>query len=514
MSQKTSSSSSSPSSPLFRLPLEIRQQIYTYLLRPANCKNFPSPSSTTTTSTNDSSASDSSLPSQDDPSDLPPSPASPTSNHLLTGPNYTYPIPLFLLSRQIHTETLPLFRSLNRFVKISTPWSEAIRHINSEGGVGVVAIGSQATDFQNFHLRVLISTAMVPGMGTTDPENYDMITEMGELEGFVRTWGFSHLNSARHLNPHLVLRVDLKEPYPRQSTGQAAKQKGLDVALQTRLLSPFGKLKDLNQMLFDFHGRPFFEGGDVDEEVKEMVIKEQAIPELTPEERIQRCKELGIEGEVCIGKKEYKQAIDCYLKAFEAVHIYHTESGRKREVHCDSYYAVELRDGDYRGQFGHLVRIMLRISLVARVMDAFIKLQEWEDALFWGRRSISTFKSSLQSQSQENADPEIYPERHVVHATRKVDSMWLIDGYWETFMREAKAMQFAGKPDMGLIFYRTAIAGREVRRKDDEEVRACMDAAEAFRPEDPLVKVEAKAMALRIMARKDDLVECVNSGPG
>ena len=81
-------------------------------------------------------------------------------------------------------------------------------------------------------------------------------------------------------------------------------------------------------------------------------------------------------------------------------------------------------------------------------------------------------------------------------------------------MKAANEVQFAGRPDMGLIFYRTAVAGRTVRKKDDEEVQALIKAAMSFRADDELVRTEFHALNMREFVRRDDWVHLANQGPG
>ena len=232
-------------------------------------------------------------------------------------------------------------------------------------------------------------------------------------------------------------------------------------------------------------------------------------PEVTPEDCIERAIDSVSNAETAMDDQAWDKARLAYMAAFDSIHVFH--HGRRREIKCEHFYNVELRTGRFTGQYAHYVRIMLRIQLVASVMECYLKLKDYEEALFWGRRSILTFKRSTTYPRSELLENDPVPQERT---QRMADRHWLIDKDWDAFMKAACEVSFAGKPDMGLIFYRTAVAGRAVRKRDDEEVQALIKAAMAFRPEDELVRTEFRAMNMRELVRRDDLVYCANQGPG
>ena len=417
----------------FNFPPEIREQVYKILLHSVNCR--------------DNAADDD------------------------EGPHYHFDLSVLRVSRLMHHEATKVFQD-NVFVKITTPWLEAISHVNSEGKVAIVARGDRASDFKGYHLRVYINTPDLAPWSAHPHESYSMITCIQELDAFTRIWHFSNLNNMRQLNPHLTLRLDLKNPHP--------PNENLPKALQRRLILPFGEVKDLHATEFDFHGKPFF-GYPVDEEVKNTVIKIQRIPAPTPEECIENALAHKKAGNEKMGAKAYSAALQEYFQAFAAIHIY--ISGRERQIHCDAYYGQELSSGEYQHKYGHYVRMMLRVQLVANTVLAYVKMQNWEEAYFWGKRSVLLFRSSMTGADSIGGEG------------------------WEEWVQESNSMSFGAKQEMGKLFYRTALAAKNIEQKGhekriQEEIDSLILAAGKYLPKDPIVRAEMKAMHMRRMVRE------------
>ena len=435
----TTAEGESPAPPgLLTLPPEIREHVYSLILRSANNRYQP----------------------EDEDQ----------------GPFYTYDLSILRVNRLIHHEASKIFND-NIFVKITTPWTEAIPHVNSEGKVAVVTTGRPATDFQSFHLRVLIDTPDLAQWRQPPPDSYSMITTLEDLPAFTRIWYFSNLNNNRQLNPHLQLRLDLKNPYNPDAP--------VTKSLQTKLLMPFGQVKDLESTQFEYCGHSFFPNCPVYPSIRTAVLEEQAKPAPTPEECIEQTLVHKKAGNELFAKKAYTEALQIYFKAFESMHIY--ISGRKREIHCDGYYGEELRSGTHKGQYAHYVRMTLRVQLVANVVYTYLQLEEWAEAFFWGKRSIRLFRASMEGTDQIGGNG------------------------WDNWVRQSVGMTFAAKKEMGKLFYRTALAGRQLvpQSKSDyswegtgrEELDALMRAAEAYLPDDLIVQGEVKAMELRNLVR-------------
>lgn len=202
--------------------------------------------------------------------------------------------------------------------------------------------------------------------------------------------------------------------------------------------------------------------------VEEALFKEQAVPDPSPEECLEHATALKEKGNKSLQAGDYATALQSYADAFAAIHI--TVSGRKRHVHADGYYTGELASGLYKGQRSDYVRLVLRVKLVANIIQAYLKMKEWEEARFWGRRSITLLRSSL------TGDPDNDLRDH---------TKW-------GWVSEAAIMGFPAQAEMGKIMYRTALASRELGY--DKEVENLIRAAAICLPHDGLVQKEKNTL--------------------
>ncbi|KAL8778447.1 MAG: hypothetical protein Q9203_002316 [Teloschistes exilis] len=391
------------------LPAEIRDQIYHEVLSTANARRPPL--------------------KDDEPG------------------TFEFDLGILRVNKQIHHEAKKAFED-NVFIKITTPWSESIDHISSEGRVPIITKGEPADDFQSFHLWVWIDAPGVPYRGVA----YSMVISLDDLLAFTRMWRFSNLNH-QGLNPHLRLKLTLQDPH--------VPNRKIQKSLQSALLQPFGQVKDLQSFSV--------EGAMVLPSVEEALKTEQAMPDPSPEESLARATALKATGNQSLQAGEYAAALQQYTDAFAAIHI--TVSGRKRYIHADGYYYRELTSGPHQGQRSDYARLIIRAQLVANVMQVYLKMQEWEDARFWGKRSINLFRSSLTGE----IDADLGGDR----------SSW-------AWVQESATMGFPARTEMGKIMYRTALASHELGRQD--EVANLMTAAAVYLPHDQIVQARARAL--------------------
>lgn len=69
--------------------------------------------------------------------------------------NYSPALVLFRINRQIYFESRKVFRDLNTFVRIQTPWPEASRHVQYEGHCPILlSPGPKADAFNGHSLNV------------------------------------------------------------------------------------------------------------------------------------------------------------------------------------------------------------------------------------------------------------------------------------------------------------------------------------------------------------------------
>ena len=361
---------------------------------------------------------------------------------------YKFYLDILLANHMVYREAKKVFQD-NIFVKITTPWPEAIDHIKSDGKVPSVTTGEKAANFGDFHLWVFIDTPATPY--PHNHGNFSMLICLEDLEAFTRMWHFSNLNHIG-LNQHLRLKLTIQDPH--------VPDRKIPRSLQTRLLLPFGMIKNLHT--FSVHGSRLLPS------VEEALQKERHVPDPSPEQCLEKGFALKEGGNKLLKDGLYREALDRYVESFAAIQI--TVSGRLRYIHADGYYIRELVSGPHKGMRADLVRMILRVQLVANVVLAYLKLEDWAEAYFWGKRSIVIFRQSVTGDEAEDfgdEDPQ-------------------------TWLGETWAARFPAHDAMGKIFYRTALASRKLGRTAD--VRILMRAAKIYLPRDEIVQKEARAL--------------------
>ncbi|KAK7757229.1 hypothetical protein SLS62_000778 [Diatrype stigma] len=514
---------------LLALPAELREQIYRLILSPA--------------------ANRISWPDEYDTYD------------------YGAALALLLVSRQVYYEARAAFRALNVFVKIETPWPEAQDHVEVEGHVPILLKGRRAARFRAHTLAVTIEAPLMGGgrhgeatagggdaadfssggSGSDDDDNGDdapgtaeprfggiggrgggrrhwnhnraqhFVILLDDLPKFTRTWFYSDLSNPG-LNRYLGLRLQLRDPYPyslRPAAGgedkkatvaeedEGEEEKQIPVALQRRLLLPFGDVKGLARLQV-VTGNPTWLAplAEVEAELRAL----QAVPPASPEKCLTEATRLKAEGNALLTAGNPRAALEVYSRAWEAIHI--IVRGRQRHVHAEAYFARRLGgsgggggsssnssnsegegegqgeeepvgDGDdqWRGRNGAMERLILRVQLVANTCLAYLKLGMWEEVCFWGMRSIGMMRQARLAGPMMNGngiadmDIDIPPEEEAI-------------------------LGFPGAIQMGKIYYRTAIAYKEL--DDKTWARKLLRVAHVYLPMDEHVKRELAACALRL----------------
>lgn len=354
-------------------PAEIREQVYGEVLSSANSKQEPN--------------------ATDQPA------------------SYKFHLDILRVNHQIHREAKKSFQD-NIFVKITTPWPEAIDHIRDEGKVPTVTTGKKAKKFCDFHLWVFIDTPISP---LTYDQEFSMLICLEDLEAFTRMWHLSNLNHHR-LNSHLRLKLTVQDPH--------VPDRKILKALQSKMLLPFGKIKDLHA--FSIHGPKLLDS------VQEILNTERNTPDPSPETCIENAIALKDQGNSLLKSGSYHAALDKYISAFGAIHI--SVVGRTRTIHAEGYYIRELQSGPYKDMRGDIARMVLRVQLVSNIVLTYSKMEEWAEAHFWGKRSIILFKQSVTGDESEDIGG-------------RDDRQWLA---------RIMAVRFPAQHAMGRIFYRVS----------------------------------------------------------
>ncbi|OCL07580.1 hypothetical protein AOQ84DRAFT_254311, partial [Glonium stellatum] len=306
--------------------------------------------------------------------------------------SYSFDFNLYYVSRQVYREARKVFRRELNFIRVETPWPETAvldeprltsiteNHVALEGAVPIVASSRRAEEFNDYHLLVSVDT---PRMDFSITKPFNMIILLSDLHLFCRIWYYSAL-SYPGLNSHLRLTLRLQNPY-----SASPEEAPIRNSLQRQLLMPFGKVKGLDEVLIE----------GCDESVKAQLEADMEIPYDSPEKCFEDATKLMEEGTEAFRKKEYEQALKLYMESFRTMHI--LCNGRERSILADAYFQIDLSGGTYDGQNASIVRLILRVKLVARVIDAYLKLKEWGEAKFWGMRSISLMREAIGSETLE-----------------------------------------------------------------------------------------------------------------
>lgn len=357
---------------------------------------------------------------------------------------------LFKINRQIYYESRKLFHQLNHFVQISTPWPEARNHVRWEGHVPIVAQEEKAAAFTQYTMEVKIDAPEQSALNL-DFDVQRFIVHLDDLEKFCRMWFFADL-SHPGLNPHLRLTLRLQDPITPDFD-----EKRILKSVQKRLFEPFAKVKDLADVVITGDPKPY---PSVERDLRAAMAEPHASPEVCLSEAT-RLKDLG---NVELQEKRYRNAVDLYQQAWLAMHV--VIYARARHIHADAYFSCELKE-PFAGQHGQTVRLVLRVRLVANTILAYLKMEKWEEARFWGMRSINMLKEAM------GAD---------AHADLRAE--------------DEAVLGFPAANEMGKVYYRTALACKEL--DGTSEARKLLRVAAVYLPRDEHVKKEIHDCALRI----------------
>lgn len=252
-----------------------------------------------------------------------------------------------------------------------------MNHISSEGLVPIVCHDLASEKFSTHHSLVRITAPFHQAV----PE-YSVIVLLDDLHLFTQTWYYSAL-SYPMLNDRLSTAFVLRTPYADEPA------KNVSLALQRRLLLPFGQVKGLHHVDMDGYAP----------EITAELERRMAIPIPTLAECVDSATDLMLKGDQALRDDKFTEALELYRKSFCAIHI--LVHGRARRVLGDVFFQQGITTGRYSGQTGITVRIVLRLKLVARYCLAYAKLEEWGEVAHWGMRSICIMREAMDTQFED-----------------------------------------------------------------------------------------------------------------
>ncbi|MCJ1440200.1 MAG: hypothetical protein MMC23_000683 [Stictis urceolatum] len=352
---------------------------------------------------------------------------------------YKFDLSIFRVNQQIYHEARRVFRRNNIFVAIESPWTQAEEHAAMEGQVPVLVPSHKSAKFTDYYMKVVVDAQYYAAMMAE--ARFKFIVLIDDLPRFTRMWYYQDLTH-RGLNNHLRLTLQLKYPYASDYD-----DKPIPKAIQKQLMEPFGMIKGLQDVRIE---------GEHYASIKKAMQDAMDAPYKSPEDCLDDCTRFKDDGNAAFAKQLYREAILLYVEAFRAIHI--ICNGRRRAIWGDAFFQKDLVGGRYDRQEGLIVRLRLRTMLVANVVECHLKLHEYDDAKFWGMRTITMMRDALDN---------------------------------EDFMPG-----FVAAAPMGKIYYRTALAYRELGDKD--EARPLLRVAEQYLPNDQNVKNAIASVALRL----------------
>ncbi|TKA77966.1 hypothetical protein B0A55_05806 [Friedmanniomyces simplex] len=373
-----------------------------------------------------------------------------------TSYDYRPALVLFRINRLIYIEARKVFRELNIFVSIETPWPEARHHVAREGHVPMIAAGAQAAKFNGHYLSVMIDAPEVP---LDESQKQAFLVLLSDLDKFTTMWYYSNL-SHPGLNEQLRLVLKLHDPYTPEY-----EEKRVLKSLQRKLILPFGVLRGLRSQTLTGDPKPY---PSIETELKEL----QAKPDASPEHCLREATRLKTEGNAELKQDNFHAALKLYDQAFTAIHI--VNKGHIRHIHADRFFTRELREPPYTGKNGQSERLILRVQLVANTCLAFNSLEDYGNARFWGLRTITMVRESMGMDVNMDISPEEEAVRGFPAASEFVLSL----------------------SEMGKIYFRTAVAVKALGEKD--EARKLLRVAKVYLPNDPRVAAELASVALRL----------------
>ena len=292
-----------------------------------------------------------------------------------------------------------------------------------QGKFPVIAEGTDRLParFMGFHMLVLLD--FFGDANTTVFYNY--ITCLEDLPHLCRLLFYSSCQF-KDFSSLLHITLAIKDPHaPRQQRPTAKNKKaitpGVPKALQESLMMPFAILKGLDGLTIK---------GARDKDAEQALRDAMAIPNPTAAEYLEEAAQLKDAGNAAFKAGEYALSIETYIRAYEAMHF--IVDGARFAIMLDGYFALHnpLRGGRFSGRRGDLVRHHLGSQLSWNILAAYLKLENWGQAYFWGERAISDIEHANVQQSILDGTPNL------VTAAEKAKMYWRMAVAWKALDRK------------------------------------------------------------------------------
>ena len=251
-------SSPSDKNLLLRLPLEIRESVYDYVLQPEIRER------------------------RDEP-------------------YYTFDVAIFRVCLQISKESQYVFNR-KYFIILFQSNSSVVGDLATKNQVPIVHSGRKAELCKNYILRVTITYTQI---GASTRDRYNTIILLEDLPKFCKTW-FYWYGKASLWEKLLILEIN--------DNGSAMFHNGsLSIQFQEKLLFPFGVLgeKDLVEIKGNWHDQ------SVEDALRQMI----KIPEASPLERLEESNRLKNSGNEALAAGDLEKALNLYIQALDELFV-------------------------------------------------------------------------------------------------------------------------------------------------------------------------------------------------
>lgn len=269
-------------------------------------------------------------------------------------------------NRQIHDEALAIFRE-NRFIYIRTPWTHLKNDVITQGKFPLIA-EKKANMCKLWHMRMVLDVKGQSVRGIS----YDYITCLEDLPALCKLLFYT---SCQWGDFSSILHIALHVQDPSSNDQSSA----LPQALQEDFVMPFAILKGLGSMSIT---------GSVTNPIKKRLKKAMKQPNPTAGDYLEAAARLKDEGNIAFKAGQYRLSINLYFQAYEAMHF--IVDGKRFAIMLDGYFVkAPLDGGRFSGQRGDLIRHHLGSQLSWNIIQAYLKLEEYQEAYMWAERAIS-----------------------------------------------------------------------------------------------------------------------------